>query len=373
MLHHHRKCRTGLPPHSFSGIFLSDTNDSLDVGKAWKEPALVYGTKIVAAIRWAPLLSFCLTVLAAPQPPNQEKEINSLPQATLKVSTVVVNVYAIVKDKRGRLISNLNKENFELTEDHVPQQIGYFSRETDSRLTLGIMIDTSPSQEQLLAAEQEQARAFIQRVLRPKDLAFVLRFDVEVELLQDFTSEQRLLGRAIDNTVINEGGYQLLPQPSAGTTVGGTHLHDALYLASNELMKSNVGRKVVILLTDGEDQGSKVTSSGALEAAEKADVIIYSVALVDSSFYWAQGLASRGNSVLKKLSEETGGRMVRVNQVRDTGAAFREIADELRAQYFLGYSPSNKLRDGSFRRIRVRVRNRNYRVRVRRGYYAQAK
>jgi VWFA-related protein len=138
-------------------------------------------------------------------------------------------------------------------------------------------------------------------------------------------------------------------------------------------MKSNVGRKVLIMLTDGEDQGSKVTSNGALEAVEKADVIIYSVALTDGSFYWAQGLACRGNSVLKKLSEETGGRMVRVNHARDTGAAFREIADELRAQYFLGYSPSNKLRDGSFRKIRVRVRNRNYRVRVRRGYYAEAK
>ncbi len=329
--------------------------------------------KAVAAIRWAPLLSFCLTVLAAAQPPKQEQEINWLPQeATLKVSTVVVNVYAIVKDKKGRLIPNLNKEDFELTEDNAPQPIRYFSRETDSPLTLGIMIDTSSSQEQMLATEQEQARAFIQRVLRPKDAAFVLRFDVEVELLQDFTSEQRLLARAIDNTVINKNGYRLLPEPSASASVGGTHFYDALYLASNELMKSNVGRKVVIMLTDGEDQGSKVTSNGALEAAEKADVIIYSVALSDDSFYWAQGLTFKGNPVLKKFSEETGGRMVRVNQTRDTGAAFREIADELRAQYFLGYSPSNKLRDGSFRKIHVRVRNRNYRVRVRRGYYAQA-
>jgi VWFA-related protein len=234
------------------------------------------------------------------------------------------------------------------------------------------MIDTSPSQEHLLAAEQEQARAFIQEVLRPKDVGFVLRFDVEVELLQDLTSEQRLLGRAIDNTVINKSWYRLLPDPSAATSVGGTHLHDALYLASNELMKSDVGRKVLILLTDGEDQGSKVTSNGALEAAEKADVIIYSVALTDSSFYWAQDRGFRGIPVLKKLSMETGGRMVQVNEVRDTAAAFREIADELRAQYFLGYSPSNKLRDGSFRKIRVGVRDRNYRVRVRRGYYAQA-
>jgi VWFA-related protein len=194
---------------------------------------------------------------------------------------------------------------------------------------------------------------------------------VEVELLQDFTSEQLLLARAIDNTVINEGGYRLLPAPSAPTG-GGTHLYDALYLASNELMKSNVGRKVLIMLTDGEDQGSNVTSNSALEAAEKADVIIYSVALTDESFYWAHGLTFRGNSVLKKLSEETGGQMVEVNRARDIGAAFREIADELRAQYFIGYSPSNRPRDGSFRKICVRTRNRNYRVRVRRGYYAQA-
>jgi VWFA-related protein len=320
---------------------------------------------------WAPLLSFCLTLLTPPQAANQEKEINALPQATLKVSTVVVNVYAIVKDKRGRLIPNLNKEDFILTEDQVPQQIAYFSHETESRLSLGIMIDTSASQQQLLATEQKHARAFIQHVLRPEDVAFVLRFDVEVELLQDFTSEQLLLARAIDNTVINEGGYRLLPAPSA-PRVGGTHLYDALYLASNELMKSNVGRKVLIMLTDGEDQGSNVTSDSALEAAEKADVIIYSVALTDDSFYWAHGLAFRGNSVLKKFSEETGGQMVEVNRARDIGAAFREIADELRAQYFIGYSPSNRLRDGSFRKIRLRTRNRNYRVRVRRGYYAQA-
>jgi VWFA-related protein len=333
---------------------------------------MAHHRRVVAAMQWAPLLSLCLTLLAPAQAAKREEEISSQPQATLKVSTVVVNVYAIVKDKRGRLIPNLNKEDFELTEDHVPQQISYFSRETDSPLSLGIMIDTSPSQEQVLAAEQEQARAFIRHVLRPKDLAFVLRFDLEVELLQDFTSEQRLLARAIGNTTINEGGYRLLPEPSATPSVGGTHLYDALYLASNELMKSNVGRKVLIMLTDGEDQGSKVTSNAALAAAEKADVIIYSVALSDSSFYWAHGLGFGGIRVLKKFSEETGGKMVEVKQARDTAAAFREIANELRAQYFLGYSPSNRLRDGSFRKIHVRTRERNHRVRARRGYYAQA-
>ena len=119
-------------------------------------------------------------------------------------------------------------------------------------------------------------------------------------------------------------------------------------------------------------QGSKVTCKQALEAAEKANVIIYSVALSDAAFYWAQDLTFRGSSALKRLSQQTGGRMVRVNSARDTGAAFGEIADELRAQYLLGYSPVKKLRDGSFRTIHVRLRNRGCRVRVRRGYYAQA-
>ena len=154
--------------------------------------------------------------------------------------------------------------------------------------------------------------------------------------------------------------------------MGGTHLHDAVCLASSELLKGGVGRKVLVLLTDGEDQGSKVTCRQALEAAEKSDVIVYSVALTDSAYYLAQNRCYRGIRVLKRLSLETGGRMVEVSQVRDTGAAFREIADEIRAQYSLGYSPSNKVRDGSFRQICVHVRHRNYKVQVRRGYYAQA-
>ena len=327
--------------------------------------------KVRAAIRWTSLLILCLTVLAAAESPNQGNEISSLSQEPLKASTVVVNAYGIVKDKRGRLISDLNKGDFDVTEDHVRQEIRYFSRDTDCRLTLGILIDTSLSQEHLLAAEQEQARAFIEEVLRPDDLGFVVRFDAQVQLLQDLTSDQRLLGRAIGNTVINKTWFRLLPDASAARRVGGTHLHDAVYLASNELLKGSVGRKVLVLLTDGEDQGSKVTCRKALEAAEKADVIVYSVALTDSAFYLAQDRSFRGLRVLKKLSMETGGRMVEVNQVRDTGAAFREIADELRAQYSLGYSPSNKLRDGSFRKICVRVRNRNCTVQVRRGYYAQ--
>jgi VWFA-related protein len=258
------------------------------------------------------------------------------------VSTEVVNVYAVVEDRKKHLIPNLTKDDFEIAEDKAPQEIRYFSRETDTPLTLGIMVDTSPSQGRVLDIEKQEAKAFLQQVLRPKDMAFVLHFDVEVELLQDFTSDSRLLARAIGETAINGGGRGVLPSPVPTADVGGaTHLYDAIYLAANELMKNEVGRKVLIMLTDGEDQGSRVKLNAALEAAQKSDVIIYSVAIIDRAFYWGHVMGFGGDSVLKKLSEETGGRVIQVDRARDTAGAFQQIADELRTQYLLGYTSTN--------------------------------
>jgi VWFA-related protein len=300
-----------------------------------------------------------------------QKEAEQAPPTTLKVSTEVVSVYAVVEDKKKHLLPDLKKEDFELEEDGKPQEIRYFSRETDTPLTLGIMVDTSPSQGRVLGTEQEQAEAFLHQVMRPKDLAFVLHFDVEVELLQDLTSDQRLLAHAIDGTVINGGAHGVLPSPVPGGDSGGaTHLYDAVYLASNELLKSEVGRKVLILLTDGEDQGSKVKLETALEAAQKSDVINYSVAIIDRSFYFGHTFGFSGDSVLKKLSDDTGGRVIEVSHTKDTAAAFQQIANELRTQYLLGYTPTNTRTDGSYRKIRVQVKNGDYKVQARRGYYA---
>jgi VWFA-related protein len=311
-----------------------------------------------------------LLLLAAPWGTAQEKE--RLPSGpTLKVVTEVVNVYAVVEDKRKHLIPSLNKEDFEIIEDKSPQEIRYFSRETETPLTLGILVDTSPSQERVLGIEKEEAKAFLDQVLRAKDLAFVLHFDVEVELLQDFTSDRRLLARAIDETAIGGGGHGVLPAPlPSGGTFGATHLYDAVYLAANELMKNEVGRKVLILLTDGEDQGSRVKLNTALEAAQKTDLILYSIAIIDRAFYWGRVMGFGGDSVLKRLSDETGGRVIEVNRAKDTAVAFQQIANELRTQYLLGYTPTNTKRDGSFRKIHVRVRNGDYRVQARHGYYA---
>jgi VWFA-related protein len=319
----------------------------------------------------APLILGVVFLALASLPGWGQEKPEQAPSTTLKVSTEVVSVYAVVQDKKKHLVPDLNKEDFELEEDGTRQEIRYFSRETDTPITMGIMVDTSPSQGKVLGIEQEEAKAFLHQVMRVKDLAFVLHFDVDCELLQDFTADQRLLAHAIDETVINGGGRGALPGPFPTSDSGGaTHLYDAIYLASNELLKNEVGRKVLILLTDGEDQGSRVKLQTALEAAQRSDVINYSVAIIDRSFYWGHTFGFSGDSVLKKLSDDTGGSVIEVNRAKDTSAAFQQIARELRTQYLLGYTPTNTKHDGAYRKIRVQVRNADYRVQARRGYYA---
>jgi VWFA-related protein len=314
------------------------------------------------------VLGFFLLGVAVPPALTQEGAPAQADQ-TLRVTTSVVNVYAVVKEKK-RPVTNLKREDFELTEDNVPQEIRYFSRETDTPLTLGILIDTSPSQQRVLGIEQEEAKTFLAQVLRPKDLAFVLQFDVQVELLHDFTGNVGLLSRAIDDARINGGGRGPLPGTMPNPDPCCTKLHDAVYLAATDLLKNEIGRKVVILLSDGEDRGSKVELQQALEAAQRSDVIVYSIAVIDRAAYWGQVMGFHGDSVLNKYADDTGGRVVEVRNARDTSAAFRGIAEELRTQYLLGYTPSNTKHDGSFRKIRVKVRDHDYKIQARRGYYA---
>lgn len=289
---------------------------------------------------------------------------------TLKITTEVVSVYAVVRQKSGRLIPDLNKEDFSLDEDGQQQEIKYFSRETDTPLTMGILVDTSPSQERVLDVEKSEAESFLEQTMRPKDLTFVMHFDVDVELLQDFTADLHMLNKAIDDTEINGGGVRTTGTFPSGDAQGATHLYDAVWLASRDVLKNEVGRKVIILLTDGEDQGSKVRIEAALEAAQKSDVIIYSIDISDRAFYYRQGIGYGGESVLRRLSEETGGRVIRANNARDTADAFQQISRELRTQYLLGYTPTNTKHDGSFRKIDVKVRVGNAKVDARRGYYA---
>lgn len=317
------------------------------------------------------MIALAMTPFAAIPAPAQTQP------PVLKVRTEVVNVYAVVTDKRGRVIPNLTRQDFEITDNGVPQQIRYFSIAANTPLTMGLLVDTSPSQRNVLPVEQQQADEFLREVMQPKDLAFVLHFDLQVELLQDFTPSIQSLVQAIDETQINGGAQSALPGTFPSSQEGYTHLYDAIWLASTDptLMPSQVGRKVLIALTDGMDEGSKETLASAIEAAQKADVIIYAVNITDPrmfSTYSIYGGGYNGGSVLKKIAQETGGEYLHVERGKDTAAAFAEIARQLRTQYLLGYTPTDRARDGSYHRLRVRVNNKDYRVQARQGYYVAA-
>ncbi len=320
----------------------------------------------------------CLALAPAVLLPSSSKDAQPSPQdaqqapgnqgPTLKVNVNVVNIYAVVRDHK-RLVPDLNKDDFQVLEDNAPQELKYFSKQTDTPLTLVLAIDTSPSQGRVLMAEQAAAKQFASQILRPKDAFAVLHFDVAVELLQDFTQSVSFIDKAIDSTEINGGGGGPLPGtfPTSG---GATHLYDAVYLASHDMLRSEVGRKVIILLTDGEDEGSQLTLEKGLQAAQMSDVIIYSILISDRAFYARAGIGYGGEGVLNKLSSETGGRVFRAGNERNTTDAFNEIAAELRTQYLLGYTPTNNKADGTFRHIKVQVKTGHYDVQARRGYYA---
>lgn len=313
------------------------------------------------------LLLFSLLIFPAAQ--AQESDVPPGAPAIRSTSNEV-SLYAIVRDRKGRLVSTLDKNDFQLTEDGAAQQIRFFSRETNVPLSLGVLIDTSPSQGQLLAREQHAAKLFLGSVLQKTDQAFVIHFDVDVEVLQDFTNAPVLLTRALDQMQINVTGQSALPQTAASIPHGATRLYDAVYLASNELMKTRYGRKVLVLVTDGEDQGSTVDWNKALEAAERADVIVYTIVISDPDFYLVTGLSYRGSASVQKLSLATGGTAIRVASAQNIGAAFDQIAAELRSEYLLSYTPASSGRGGAFREIRLRVPGHRYDVRARRGYFA---
>jgi VWFA-related protein len=295
----------------------------------------------------------------------------SLP--TFKSEVNVVNLFFNVKDKHGALVPNLTKDDFTVFEDGKPQTIKYYTAESNQPLTLGMLIDTSVSQERVLPMEKEVGGEFLRQVLREKDLAFVIGFDVNVDLLQDFTSDNRDLRAALERTRINGGGsIGGLPGLGGGplptsNNPRGTLLYDAIYLAAREKLASEVGRKAMIILTDGEDQGSQLRSRDAIEAAQKADSIVYVILIADRGFY---GGSYGGDREMKKIAQETGGRVIEVGDNHEKlKKAFDQISNELRTQYSIGYSPTNRKLDGSFRRVEIRTQQ-GFKIQGRSGYYA---
>lgn len=332
-------------------------------------------------------LSFALLLAASTAASGQQKDRKPVQKDTeqqparvepdqnvIKVDVGLVNVLYNVRTKKGGLVPDLPKEEFTVFEDGKEQTIKAFTRESNLPLTIGLLVDVSRSQERLIGIEQAASRQFFQTVLKPKDLAFIISFGQDAELLQDFTNSGRLLGRALDNLKLNAPVNSPHAPPVPGAySPRGTILYDAVVLAAEEQLKGQVGRKVLILITDGEDQGSRYTEKRAIEAAQRADAIIYSVYYVDRQFYSGYGRVFGGGSgegSLRRMSEDTGGRVYTVDRNHSLAEIYSEIERDVRSQYSLAYSPTNSTQDGTFRKLEIRTNNKDFKVQARKGYYA---
>ena len=294
-------------------------------------------------------------------------------EPTLKVEVNLVNILFTVRDKRGGLVGNLNKDDFKILEDGKEQQVKYFNRETDLPLTIGLLIDVSASQMNLIEIEKNAASQFFGTVLRKQDLAFLISFGEDAELLQDYTNSSKLLRAGLDGLQVSSGVGGVGPGPVPTISQPrGTVLYDAVYLAAADQLRGQVGRKVLVLITDGEDQGSRYKISQAIEAAQKADAIIYGFYYVDRGFYMSHGMVFAGgsDSTLRQMSEDTGGHVFHVDRKLTLQQAFDELQEEMRSQYAIGYTPSNPAKDGTFRKIEIRTGNKDWKVQARKGYYA---
>ncbi|HEX8815776.1 MAG TPA: VWA domain-containing protein [Terriglobales bacterium] len=382
------------------------------------------------ALQWLVTVIFCAVVplgllsqLAA-QSANANQSATSIaatPGAnnesvtTVSVHVNVVNVYASVRDKKGNLVSDLVKDDFALTDNGHPQTIRYFAKYTDQPLTLGLLVDTSLSQRRVLDDERTASRTFLDQMVRENtDKAFIIHFDREVELLQDLTSSRQKLEDALNllqtpqfnqssgnapqssGSSQGRGGWPGSGRAHAG---GGTLLYDAVYLASNELMKKQSGRKAIVILSDGVDRGSKETLQSAIESAQRADTIVYSILFKDDEAYqsgpkggfgypgmggpmgggmgrhggggYPQATHPDGKKILEQMAQPTGGRLFEVSKKLPVDQIYAQIEQELRTQYSLGYTPVAPQVSGDYHKIQVSTNKKDMSIEARDGYYSQ--
>jgi VWFA-related protein len=344
--------------------------------------------------------------------------VDSPDASTVSVNVKVVNVLATVHDKHGKVLPNLVKDDFTLQEDDHPVTIQYFSRDSDLPLTLGLLVDTSMSQRNVLDEEKPASKTFLNQVVRPKDSAFLIHFDREVELLQDLTSSVPKLQSALESMHTptrrdgdNSSGSDN-PEPrrgdssgngrGRGTHKGGTTLYDAIYLAWNELMRKQQGRKALIVLTDGVDRGSKESLESAIESAQRADTLVYSVYFKgeeDSGGHsgfgfprmgggmggptggpmggggrrgggdrYPQEQRPDGKKVLERISKETGGRIFEASKKQPLDQIYSSIEEELRNQYNLGFTPA-KADSSGYHKLLLKTKQKDQAVQAREGFY----
>ncbi|MGA9813786.1 MAG: VWA domain-containing protein [Terriglobales bacterium] len=367
----------------------------------------------IAALAVCPAIAQSTGAGQSSRQPDSDANSADQPLTTLSVQVKVVNVLATVRDKHGKIVDGLTKDDFTLTEDGRPQAIKYFVRETDLPLTLGMLVDTSMSQRRVLSEERDASESFLAQILREEqDKAFVIHFDREVELLQDLTASHEQLHAALESlatpqfTRTSGGGGGPGPGSGRGSRGGGTLLYDAVYLASDELMQKQPGRKALIVLSDGVDMGSKESLDVAIESAQRANTIVYSILFRDDDAYGNGGGFGRtgisipgmggpgmgrggmggpgrggrrypqehadGKKVLERISKETGGRLFEVSRKEPVNQIYSQIEEELRNQYNLGYTPDreNAVASG-YHKIEVAGKKKDLVVQARDGYYGE--
>ena len=358
---------------------------------------------------------------APPQSISNQTPASTAP--TIAVDARLVNLPVVVRDKKGALVQNLTKDDFTLQVDGHPQTIRYFDIDKNLPLTLGLLVDTSFSQRDVIDEERTASSAFLDQMLTtPKDQAFVIQFARQVELLQDLTSSRPKLQaslKEIDTPSRSSGDPNDSGTDSEGRRIrtGGTALYDATFLASDELMSKQKGRKALIVLSDGVDNGSKETLTKALEAAQRADTVIYAIYFKGKENQGSSGFPSHGGGypggrgggypgggypgggypggrgggypgggggrgggggnqshidgrkVLQQMADETGGRLFEVSKKQNVAQIYTQIAEELRAQYRLGYTPDQTTAADGYHQIELTTHRKDLIVQTRDGYY----
>jgi VWFA-related protein len=361
------------------------------------------------------LILLVAPLLLADQPLKSQQVTGAQAQAPpITVHVKVVNVLATVRNKKGEIVRNLTQDDFQLKEDDRPQTIRYFAHETDLPLTLGLLVDTSMSQRRVLGEEKDASATFLDQVLRvDKDRAFIINFDRDVTLDQDLTSSRQKLQAALgllqipqrsdqsggDSSDSGQGqGGGPYGRGRGGYGGGGTALYDAVYLASNDVTAKQQGRKAVIVLSDGVDHGSKKTLASAIEAAQRADTLVYSILFSSEEQgnggggYGHRGMGGMGGGmgrrgggypppqqsrpdgkkILERLSKETGGRYFEVSKKHPIDETFSQIQDELRSQYSLGYTPDPPDTAPGYHKITLTTKKSDLIVQARDGYYSES-
>jgi VWFA-related protein len=333
---------------------------------------------------------------------------------TVSVNVKVVNVLATVRDKHGKILPDLSRNDFTLREDTHPVAIQYFSKQASLPLTVGLLVDTSLSQRSVLDQEKSASKAFLDQVLRDKDSAFLIHFDKEVELLEDLTSSRQKLESAIDsletrslrdqdNTSRTNGPGSDDDDPQQrghgrGMRRGGTTLYDAVFLASDELMKKQQGQKALVILSDGVDRGSKESLESAIEAAQRADTLVYSIYFKGAEDFgqrrggfgfpgmggpmggggrrggggrYPQERHLDGKKILERVSKETGGRLFEASSKKDSlERIYAGIEEELRNQYSLGFTP-DKSDSAGYHKLQLTTKQKDDQIQARDGYYLE--